>query len=149
GLMAWEFGFIAASVLTLFTVFLLEVVDRTKGSVEVVSHWIKAGSAALGPAVYLFAGFVLMFSYNDIIAASRFTAAYDGAFQRMDAWILGGASISEIAHRVIEHLSPGMFHAVEFVYYRMFPQLGAGLAIIALCDGRKQAFRYVGTILTA
>ena len=114
-----------------------------------LSEWMKAASAALGPAVYLFAGFVLVFSYNDIIAAYTFTAAYDPVFQRMDAWILGGTSISEIAHSVLDRLSPGAFHAVEFVYYRMFPQLGVGLAIIALCDGSKEAFRYVGTILTA
>src|SRR5438093_6706165 len=148
-LMAWEFGLVAAIVLTIFTVILLEIVDRTKGSLQILSEWMKAASAALGPAVYLFAGFVLVFSYNDIIAAYTFTAAYDPVFQRMDAWILGGTSISEIAHSVLDRLSPGAFHAVEFVYYRMFPQLGVGLAIIALCDGSKEAFRYVGTILTA
>lgn len=148
-MMAWEFGVFISALLTVFTVILLEIVDRTKGSLQVVAGWMKAASALCGPAAYLFAGFMLVFAYNDIIAASRFTAAYDPVFQRMDAWILGGTSISEIAHPILDRLSPGVFHAFEFVYYRMFPQMGVGLALVALCDGRKQAFRYVGTILTA
>jgi membrane-associated phospholipid phosphatase len=37
----------------------------------------------------------------------------------------------------------------EFVYFRMFAQIGATLILIAVYLGRKAALRFVGTILTA
>src|SRR5437867_4951143 len=119
-LMAWEFGLVAAIVLTIFTVILLEIVDRTKGSLQILSEWMKAASAALGPAVYLFAGFVLVFSYNDIIAAYTFTAAYDPVFQRMDAWIFVGTWISHMASSFVDRLSQGTFFGVDSVCVQKF-----------------------------
>jgi len=145
GLMAWEFGWAWGVVLTVLTVGLLEALDRAKWDFAVVYRWAKDVSP---PAAYLFAGLVLVFAYNDLIAATRFTGAYDAAFLRMDAWILRGGSVSEISHRVL-HAHPGLFDFLEVIYFRMFPQIGAALAITAFCGGRKEAFRFACTVLTA
>jgi hypothetical protein len=91
---------------------------------------------------------VLVFSYNDVIAAARFTGAYDVLFQKMDSSLLLKSSVVEISHHMAS-LSPRWLDWSELIYYRMFPQIGAGLIITGLYSGEKQALRFVGTILTA
>jgi hypothetical protein len=145
-LMVWQLGWTAAIILSVLTIILLELVDRSKSDVSVLAAWM---GRIFAPAVYLFAGFVLVFSYNDIIAAARYTGAYDPVFLKMDSWILGAASISQIAHDLLKQLSPGMFAFLEFIYYRMFPQIGAALLITGLYYGRREAFRFASTILTS
>lgn len=145
-LMAWESGPVTAAILIVVTVAMLEVVDRTKGDYRVLFKWV---SDVAVPAAYLFVGLVLVFAYNDIIAAVTYTGACDRAFLKMDSVILLGRSVSGISHIALARLGSPVFTVSEFVYYRMFAQIGAGLAITALSLGRREALRYVGTLLTA
>ena len=145
-LMAWEFSPVTAAILIVVTVALLEVVDRAKGDFRILLKW--ATEIAV-PAAYLFVGLVLVFSYNDVIAAVTYTGACDRAFLKMDSVILLGRSVSGISHIALARFGLPVFTVSEFVYYRMFAQIGAGLAITALSLGKREALRYVGTMLTA
>ena len=109
----------------------------------------KVLSAVFIPALYLFGGFLLVFAYNDIILSLRFFGATDAVFNRMDRWLLHGFSVSDLCHWAVQHLSVSFFRALEFIYFGMFSQIGAGLILIALSDGRRRALHFVGTILTA
>lgn len=89
--------------------------------------------AVFTPAAYFFVGLVLSFSYNDVIAALRFDGSADLALSNIDAYLLGGRSVHELAL-----LAPAW--AVEwsrFIYFRMFPQMGSCLLLLALCKGRR------------
>jgi hypothetical protein len=143
-LMFWEFGIVSGLVLTVLTIVLLELFDRSGGDPQNFLRWIVA--LAL-PGAYLFVGLVLVFAYNDIVAAARFTGAYDSFFQKVDSWLLK-TSVVEISH-YMAGLSPRWLEWSELIYYRMFPQIGAGLIVTALFAGKKEALRFVGTILTA
>src|SRR5205085_8473044 len=123
----------------------LEFFDRSGGDPRTFTNWLRALAI---PGAYLFLGLVLVFSYNDVIAAARFTGACDVLFQKMDSWLLLKSSVVEISHHMAS-LSPRWLDWSELIYYRMFPQIGAGLIITGLYSGEKQALRFVGTILTA
>ena len=144
-LMIWEFGIISGLVLTILTIALLELFDRSGGDPQTLQRWT---SALAIPGVYLFLGLILVFAYNDVIAAARFTGAYDSFFQRIDSWLLLKGSVVEISHYMAS-LSPRWLEWSELIYYRMFPQIGAGLVLTALYAGKKEGLRFVGTILTA
>jgi PAP2 superfamily len=109
----------------------------------------EAASAVLWPALYLFAGFLLVFAYNDILVALRYNFANEAQFDRIDRWLLHGLSVPTIAHWAIQRFPLSFFHFLEFIYFGMFPQLGAGLILVAICDGRSRALQFVGGILTA
>lgn len=55
--------------------------------------------------------------------------------------------MSENAHVGLRVLPSWAYQVLEFFYYGMFAQVGAGLPISALCFGRKTALRFAGTIL--
>jgi hypothetical protein len=144
-LMIWEFGPTSGLVLTVLTVALLELFDRSAGDPKTLSVWFRALAI---PGAYLFVGLVLVFAYNDVVAAARFTGAYDAFLWKMDSWLLLKSSVAEIS-QYMARLSPSWLGWSELIYYRMFPQIGAGLIITGLYSGEKQALRFVGTILTA
>ncbi|MEW5979808.1 MAG: phosphatase PAP2 family protein [Acidobacteriota bacterium] len=137
-------------VLTLF--FLI----CTLATIEVVSHSLaqpgglrKSASEIFWPASYLFLGFVLVFGYNNVIASLRFYALYDGWFNRIDAALLGGATVSEISHLALGTLDAFIFDWLEFIYFGMFAEIGAAIILLALKAGRSEALRLVGSIVTA
>jgi hypothetical protein len=109
----------------------------------------QAAAAILLPALYLFAGFLLVFAYNDIIASVHFSFACDAAFNGMDMWILHGWSISDLSHWAVRTLPAPFFHFLEFIYFGMFPQIGAAMILVTLYDGENRALQFVGTILTS
>jgi hypothetical protein len=142
--LCWMLTWVKALVITVDTIAASEVfrkLDRAERK--------KLVSAVFVPAFYLFVGFLLVFAYNDIILTLRFFGATDAAFNTMDRWLLHGLSVSELCHWAVQHLSVSFFHALEFIYFGMFSQIGAGLILIALFDGRRRALQFVGTILTA
>jgi hypothetical protein len=97
------------------------------------------------PGTYLFCVFILVFSYNDVIAVFRFDGTFDALLNRMDAWLLGGSTVADLSRRV----SVPRFKWLALIYFGMFPQVGACLFIVALREGRARAMQFVGAIATA
>jgi len=131
-----------AVVLTVDTLALLELVDRGK------LH--RLGAAAkdiLPPAAYLFFGFLMVLAYNYAIVTTRYNFAYDPAMAAIDRWLLHGHTVSDLTHWAVERLPPSFFHAMEFIYFGMFPQIGATIILLALLEGRARSLQFVGTIL--
>jgi len=137
---------VVAVIFIVATVALLEVVDRARGDSALLVRWL---TALVVPAAYLFVGLILVFTYNDVIAAARYTGAYDRAFLRMDSLLLLGKSVSGWSRYAAVHFGLPFFRFLEFIYFRMFPQIGAALIITAFCFGKREALRFAGTILTA
>jgi hypothetical protein len=107
------------------------------------------GAAVLLPATYLFFGLLLVFAYNDVIVSLRFYGAFDSRFEALDGALLGGRTVPEMAHAALRDLPAGIFRALDFLYFAMFPQIGAGILLTGLGCGRGRALQFVGAILTA
>lgn len=144
--LVYLFSLPVALVVTVAFLAIIELAERTRKKPGAL---LDASRAVLLPGVYLFAGLVMVFAYNDVIASFRFFGAYDPAFKIADSWILHGATVSGIAHRVGAHLPVAAYRFFEFVYFGMFSQIGAGIILVGLCLGISKAFRLVGTLLTA
>jgi PAP2 superfamily len=144
GILAWAFTWVKALILTVDAIALLEFRERRN-----LDQFRQAAAAVLAPALYLFAGFLLVFAYNDIIVSVRFNFTYDPAFNGMDRAILHGLSVSDLAHWAIRTFPLSFFHFLEFIYFGMFPQIGAGIILVTLYDGKLHGLQFVGTILLA
>ena len=144
-IMILQFGLLSGFVLIVLAVVLGELVDRTRGDLNAIVNLIKP---LLVPSVYLFLGLVMVFAYNDLIATVKNPSAYDWLYLKMDSYLLGGSSVSAIAHSVIRRM-PSSAVWSEVIYYGMFNQIGAALIVLAIYAGSKEAARYVGTLLTA
>ena len=132
-----------ALVLVVDTIAIIEFLERKP------REPLPALGAVLLPAVYLFAGVLLVFAYNDIIASVHFSFAYDPAFDAMDKWILRGSSVADLSHWAVQTLPPSFFRFMEVTYFGLFPQIGAAMILIALYDGKSRSLQYIGTILMA
>lgn len=109
----------------------------------------KTSAAVLLPAAYLFCGLLLVFAYNDVIVSLRFYGAFDGTFEALDGALLSGRTVPEMAHAALRELPAGVFRALDFFYFAMFLQIGAGILLTALGCGKGRALQFVGAILTA
>jgi len=127
------------------TVVALEVKDRVE---ENHLRWSNMASDILWPAAYLFVGGVLTFAYNDVIASLRYDGAAEFVLKRWDALLLGGHSVSELAHALIARWPEAVTWS-QLMYFGMFAQTGGCLSILALTEGRRRAMQYVGTIMMA
>jgi PAP2 superfamily len=105
----------------------------------------KPIAAVLIPTVYLFVMFIIVFSYNDLIAYFRFDGSADVFLERIDSWILGGRTVRLLAGR----FSPGLLESLEPIYFGMFPQLGACLIFLALRRGLGESMRFIAAIATS
>jgi hypothetical protein len=143
-ILLWAFSWVKALVLTLDVIAVLEFRERLKPEVR-----RQAAISVLIPALYLFAGFLLIFAYNDIIVSTRFYGATDAAFNAIDKWLLGGTSVSDLCHWAVGRFPVSFFHFLEFIYFGMFAQIGAALILNGVYSGKSVALRFVGTILTA
>lgn len=141
--LVWALTWIRALVLTVDAIAMLELRERTK-AVDLR----KTLLAVFAPACYLFAGFLLIFAYNDIILSLRFYGSADKMFNSMDKVILHGASVSSLCHWAVRTLPLSFFNFLEFIYFGMFAQIGAALILTSLYYGRSKGLRFVGTILT-
>jgi hypothetical protein len=141
--LVWALTWIRALVLTVDAIAVLEFRERTK-SIDLRKPLL----AVFAPACYLFAGFLLIFAYNDIILSLRFFGTTDAMFSSLDQWMLHGASVSSICHWAVHALPVSFFNFLEFIYFGMFAQIGAALLLTSLYYGRSQGLRFVGTILT-
>src|SRR5579863_3781681 len=143
-ILAWAFGGIKAVVLTVDTIALLECRERRNlGTLDELVF------AILLPALYFFLGFLLVLAYNCVVVSTRFNFAYDPMFNAMDRWILGGASVSDLSHWAVRTFSLPWLRFLEFIYFGMFPQIGAGILIVGLYDQKSRSLQFVGTLLMA
>jgi len=132
------------AVLTVDVVAILELYEqspsRERGRIAV---------SVLLPALYLFAGFLLVFAYNDAILSLRFYGLDDSLFNSMDKWLLHGSSVSDLSKIALQHLPISFFYFLEFIYFAMFSQLGAGIIFLGRFRGRRRGLQFVGTLLMA
>jgi hypothetical protein len=142
----WKLEIYSALVWICIALVSIEVLDRSYEDPKAVSKSIRQ---VILPAVYLFVGLVLVFTYNDVIVAARNPAAYDWFFLKADSYLLHGNSVSVIAHRVFSRFSPHLLASIDNLYYTMFEQVGAGILIVSMCQGMNRGLRLVGTLLTA
>ncbi len=124
-------------------------------ALELVHRWRegrldlrRTGRAVLPAAVYFIAGFVLVFTYNEVIVSRRFYGAEDDALNRLDLRLFG-TTVSAVAHRAAAILGSGWFDVIEALYYGMFAQLGATILVCGLGQGPRHAVRFVGALMLA
>jgi PAP2 superfamily len=143
-ILVWRLTWNQALILTVDAIAILELRERIKsGKVR------ETLSVVFLPAGYLFAGFLLIFAYNDIILSVHFYGSADATFNAMDKWLLLGASVSSLCHWAVHTFPVSFFCFLEFIYFGMFAQIGAALLFTSLYYGRSRGLRFVGTILTA
>src|SRR6202140_919332 len=141
--LAWAFNWMTAALLIINAVGILEFRERGPHKLR------QAAGSILLPALYIFAGFILVFAYNDIIVSVHFGFAYDAAFNAMDKWILHGWAVSDLSHWAVGNFPLSFFRFLEFIYFGMFPQIGAAILLTSVYGGRKHALQFVGSILVA
>jgi hypothetical protein len=137
-------NWLRALVLTVDTFAILELYSTLKPR-----GFRAAAGALLWPSLYFFIGFLLVFAWNDILVTLRYNFADEAQFDRIDRWLLFGSNIPTIAHWAIGKFPVSFFHFLESIYFGMFPEIGAGLILLAFYEGRSRALQFVGAILTA
>lgn len=141
-ILGWLTSWPKALVLSVDVLALLELHNRQKGR-----GLRDAAASVFAPAVYLFFGFLMVLAYNCAIVSARFNFATDPALAAIDRWLLLGHSVSEFAHWSVQTFPISFFRVLEFIYFGMFPQIGATLILVALCEGRTRALQFVQTLL--
>jgi PAP2 superfamily len=143
-ILAWRLTWTQALVLTVDAIAILEFRERIKSG-----GLVKPLTAVFAPVCYLFAGFLLIFAYNDVILSVRFFGSADATFSAMDKWLLQGSSVSTLCHWAVHIFPVSFFSFLEFIYFGMFAQIGAALLLTSLIYGKSRGLRFVGAILTA
>jgi len=141
-ILAWATTGVKALVLTVDAAAVLEFLDR-----QPASGLRRSATAILAPACYLFFGFLMILAYNCALVSVRFGFATDPALAAIDRWLLHGYSVSALTHWAVQTFPLSFFRVLEFIYFGMFPQIGAAMILVALCEGRTRALQFVGTIL--
>jgi hypothetical protein len=142
--LVWATTTLRALVLTVGTVALLEFIHHER---EKSKGLKQALIAVFVPSAYLFFGFLLVLAYNCAIDSARFNFATDPALAAIDRWLLHGHSVWDLTRWALQTLPLSFFQFLEFIYFGMFPQIGATIILVALCEGRARALQFVGTIL--
>jgi hypothetical protein len=141
-ILVWATTWAKALVLTVDAIALLELCERQR------AHGLsKTAASVFIPATYLFFGFLMVLAYTCVIVSVRFNFAMDPALDAIDRWMLHGHTVSELAHWSVRTFPISFFQALEFIYFGMFPQIGAALIFVAISEGRARALQFVGTIL--
>ena len=143
GILLWATTWLKAVIVTIDTLAIFELRDRRKEALGGAFYVI------LPPAAYLFFGFLMVLAYNYAIVSVRNNFATDPALAAIDRWLLRGHSVSDFTHWALANFPISVFRASEFIYFGMFPQIGATMILLALNDGRSRALQFVGTLLTS
>ena len=98
------------------------------------------------PALYLFLGLILVFSFNHALVGIRNPWTYDLFFQHLDR-VLFHVNVTDIAHWSLSHLPIWFFRLLEFTYYGLYGRLIAILVFAALLRSQQYAVKYVRTLL--
>lgn len=146
GAVVWRSGLHQSTYVKLIdAIAVLELVQRWReGRLDLK----RAGWAVLPAGFYFIAGFVLVFTYNEVVVSRRFYGAEDDALNRLDLRLFG-TTVSAVAHRAAAVLGARGFDVIEALYYGMFAQLGATILICGLGQGPRQAVRFVGALMLA
>jgi hypothetical protein len=142
--LVWITSWMRALVVTVDAVGVLELYDRQR-----LAEFRRSAASVLLVAAYLFFGFVLVLAYNSAIVSARFNFAADPAFAAADRWLLHGHSVSGFSHWALGMFPLSLFRFMEFIYFGMFPQLGATIILVSLTYGRSRGFQFVGAILVS
>jgi hypothetical protein len=143
--LVWLDGLAFGFLLFVDAIAVLECIDR---ATERRSSISEVCFDVFVPAAYLFVAFILIFAYNDIIALRRYDGSWEYILNRADAFMLGGHTISPLAHTVLSKW-PQTIPWLQTIYFAMFTQVGAAIAILAWRDGRSMALKFVGTVVSA
>jgi hypothetical protein len=139
----WHDGIAFGLVLLVDGIALLEFVDRiSQNPISCAKRFLNV----FIPLVYLFIAFILVFAYNDVIALWRYDGSWEFVLNRADAFLLSGRTISPLAHAVLSRW-PSLIPTLQVLYFGMFAQVGAAIAILAWCEGRSTALKFVGTVI--
>lgn len=144
GILVFWTSWIRVIALTSTTIVFLELFAKNQAQQKWRLFW-----AVFLPALYLFVGLLLIFSYNDIIIRTHFFGKSDIFFNSIDAWLMHGATIASISHAATAILSMPVLRSLEFIYYSLFALIGAGIFLIGINFGRAAGLRYIGALLTA
>ena len=142
-ILVWATNWMKALVLGVDTIAFLELLDRRRGQFR------RTIAAVFSPGAYLFFGFLMVLAYNCAVVSVRYNFATDPSLAAIDRWLLHGHSVSQLAHWAVNTFPPSIYRSLEFIYFGMFPQIGATLILLALADGRNRALQFIGTILTS
>ncbi len=142
---------ILALMIRLFGVYLaVEIVVDGIALAELLMRRKERFGVALAdvaiPAIYLFIGLVVVFSFQHGVAGLKFAGEYDPFFEHLDR-VIFHASVSQISHAALLRLPNWSAHALEFAYFSLFMQMGAALIISALAGSRRHGLQYVATLL--
>ncbi len=143
-LLVWTTTWLKALVLTVATFAVLELREHGKAR-----GLRQALGAAFPAAAYFFFGFLMVLAYNCAIVSARFNLAADSVLDTIDHWLMHGHSVWDFTHWAIRTLPLSFFEVMEFIYFGMFPQIGATIILLAVCNGRARALQFIGTILLA
>jgi PAP2 superfamily len=138
-------GIRSGLIASVAAIVLLEVKDRAEANH--IGLW-NMTLDLFWPTAYVFVGGVVISAYNEAIAALRYNGAGEYALRRWDSVLLGGHSVSGIAHWFIGRW-PGSVPWMELIYFGAFAQTGGCVAFLALTKGRRRAMQYIGTVLIA
>ena len=142
--MLWQFGLSIGVMLVVDSLALFEILERA-------SPWKLRSKAAdiLAPAAYFFVGLLLVFFYNDVIASVQPVDTYTTTYNYFDSILLGGYTVPQIAHALMQRVPLSAYTFLEMVYFGMFGVLGATLLMTAFAYGRRRAVALIGTFLMA
>jgi hypothetical protein len=142
GLLLWALGGMKALVVTVDTIAVIDWRERYRER-----GLSRAAGAVLPAAAYLFFGFLMILAYNSVIVSARYNFAYDPALAVIDHRLMLGYSVPELAHWAVRTFPLSFFRGLEFIYFGMFPQIGAAIVWLSLSGGRTRSLQFVGTIL--
>jgi hypothetical protein len=133
------FGFWLGAIVTVDALGVAELLERRKRILEdAIDIFV--------PALYLFLGLILVFSFNHALVGIRNPWTYDLFFQHLD-WVLFHVNVTDIAHWSLSHLPIWFFKLLEFTYYGLYGRLMAVLFFAALLRNQQFALKYVRTLL--
>jgi hypothetical protein len=138
-------AFPIAVMLTVTALGIVELRERTRAKSGAFGMRVIS---VLGCAFYMFVGVILVLVYNDIVVASRLPVSYDHILNQADALILGGKTVTDIAHFLFAALPAALLRFLDVAYFQMFILLGAALVISAY-QSTERGWRFAGTCLTA
>ena len=139
--MIWQFGWLAGLIVVVDAVALAEFLDRHDWQFKIVQ---ELAVSLLPTATYLFIGVGTVFALNDVIASRQAITTYDHVFAAWDHFLLP-FPVASISH----HLSLRSLQIIELYYWSMFGEIGGVLILLALFEGRRAAFRFAASIVTA
>jgi len=106
-------------------------------------NWKSVGYV-VAVLMYLVAGLRFVIESQAVIVWARGYNLYDSAMQKIDSWLLFGASVSGISH-----LGASFIPLAETVYYSMFYAIGVGIIFLCLGDTPSMAIRMCNSLIVA